>query len=125
MRRKGSHRRTSTLSEAEGAFTSQDEALLRQFAAHVAVALENARLFESERHYVDTLETLAEIGREMSSILDLDALLTRIASLTAADRLSHLRHPAPRGRQQRTGDEAGGPLRQGRRIQTCGSATAW
>jgi sigma-B regulation protein RsbU (phosphoserine phosphatase) len=31
---------------------------------------------------VDTLETLAEIGREMSSILDLDALLTRIASLT-------------------------------------------
>src|SRR6476620_10543259 len=70
------------LSEAEGAFTSQDEALLRQFAAHVAVAIENARLFESERHYVDTLETLAEIGREMSSILDLDALLTRIASLT-------------------------------------------
>ena len=50
--------------------------------AHVAVAIENARLFESERQYVDTLETLAEIGREMSSILDLDALLTRIASLT-------------------------------------------
>jgi phosphoserine phosphatase RsbU/P len=70
------------LNEAEGAFTSQDEALLRQFAAHVAVAIENARLFESERHYIDTLETLAEIGREMSSILDLDTLLTRIASLT-------------------------------------------
>ena len=70
------------LNEAEGAFTIHDETLLRQFAAHVAVALENARLFKSERHYVDTLETLAEIGREMSSILDLDALLTRIASLT-------------------------------------------
>ncbi|HKE86232.1 MAG TPA: GAF domain-containing SpoIIE family protein phosphatase [Vicinamibacterales bacterium] len=70
------------LNEVEGAFTSHDEALLRQFAAHVAVAIENARLFESERHYVDTLETLAEIGREMSSILDLDALLTRTASLT-------------------------------------------
>ncbi len=70
------------LSESEGAFTSQDESLLRQFAAHVAVAIENARLFRSERHYVDTLETLAEIGREMSSILDLDVLLTRIASLT-------------------------------------------
>ena len=66
---------------AEGAFTSQDEALLRQFGAHVAVAIENARLFRSERQYVDTLETLAEIGREMASILDLDALLTRIASL--------------------------------------------
>src|SRR6187455_3531664 len=70
------------LNEAEGAFTPQDEALLRQFGAHVAVALENARLFETERHYVETLETLAEIGREMSSILDLDALLTRIANLT-------------------------------------------
>ena len=70
------------LNEAEGAFTTQDEALLRQFAAHVAVAIENARLFESERNYVSTLETLAEIGREMSSILDLDALLTRIANLT-------------------------------------------
>lgn len=70
------------LNEATGAFTPQDEALLRQFAAHVAVAIENARLFESERHYVETLETLAEIGREMSSILDLDVLLARIASLT-------------------------------------------
>ena len=70
------------LNEHPGAFTPQDEALLRQFAAHVAVAIENARLFESERRYVTTLETLAEIGREMSSILDLDELLTRIASLT-------------------------------------------
>jgi phosphoserine phosphatase RsbU/P len=70
------------LNEAEGAFTHQDETLLRQFAAHVAVAIENARLFESERNYVATLETLAEIGREMSSILDLDELLTRIANLT-------------------------------------------
>jgi sigma-B regulation protein RsbU (phosphoserine phosphatase) len=69
------------LEETEGAFTEQDEKLLRQFAAHVAVAIENARLFRSERQYVDTLETLAEIGREMSSILDLDVLLTRIASL--------------------------------------------
>jgi phosphoserine phosphatase RsbU/P len=83
MRRKGKViGALNLLNEAEGAFTPQDEALLRQFAAHVAVALENARLFKSERHYVDTLETLAEIGREMSSILDLDALLTRIASLT-------------------------------------------
>jgi sigma-B regulation protein RsbU (phosphoserine phosphatase) len=70
------------LSDTSGAFTDQDEALLRQFAAHVAVAIENARLFRSERHYTATLETLAEIGREMSSILDLDVLLTRIASLT-------------------------------------------
>src|SRR5499426_748722 len=83
MRRKGKViGALNLLDETEGAFTSQDEILLRQFAAHVAVAIENARLFRSERQYVDTLETLAEIGREMSSILELDVLLTRIASLT-------------------------------------------
>jgi sigma-B regulation protein RsbU (phosphoserine phosphatase) len=83
MRRKGKViGALNLLHEQTGAFTPQDEVLLRQFAASVAVAIENARLFESERQYVDTLETLAEIGREMSSILDLDVLLTRIASLT-------------------------------------------
>jgi sigma-B regulation protein RsbU (phosphoserine phosphatase) len=83
MRRKGRViGALNLLNEIEGAFTPQDEALLRQFAAHVAVAIENARLFESERQYVETLETLAEIGREMASILALDELLGRIASLT-------------------------------------------
>ena len=83
MRRKGKViGALNLLSDSEGAFTAQDEALLRQFAAHVAVAIENARLFESEHQYVATLETLSEIGHEMSSILDLDQLLTRIASLT-------------------------------------------
>jgi sigma-B regulation protein RsbU (phosphoserine phosphatase) len=83
MRRKGRViGALNLLSEHSGAFTDRDEALLRQFAAHVAVAIENARLFRSERHYTETLETLSEIGREMSSILDLDVLLTRIASLT-------------------------------------------
>ena len=83
MRRKGRViGALNLLSEHPGAFTDQDEALLRQFAAHVAVAIENARLFRTERHYAETLETLAEIGREMSSILDLEVLLTRIASLT-------------------------------------------
>jgi phosphoserine phosphatase RsbU/P len=70
------------LSDKRAAFTRRDEALLKQFGAHVAVAIENARLFESERHYVGMMETLAEIGREMASILDLDALLARIAGLT-------------------------------------------
>ena len=70
------------LSDRRAAFTARDEAVLRQFGAHVAVAIENARLFESERHYVTMMETLAEIAREMTSILDLDALLARIAGLT-------------------------------------------
>ena len=70
------------LSDTPGQFTLDDEAILRQFAAHVAVAIENARLFEHEREYTSTLETLSEIAREFGSILNLDELLTRIAHLT-------------------------------------------
>ena len=70
------------LSPRVGQFTELDEQILRQFGAAVAVGIENARLFERERQYAGMLETLAEIGREVSSILDLDELLTRLAQLT-------------------------------------------
>ena len=67
--------------EHVGQFTPRDEAMLRQFGAHVAVAIENARLFEREKAYVETLETLAEIAREVAAILDLEQLLERVATL--------------------------------------------
>jgi len=70
------------LSDTDGQFSETDEAILRQFAAHVAVAIENARLFEQEREYTATLEALAGIAREFAAILNLDELLTRIANLT-------------------------------------------
>lgn len=66
--------------EQVGQFTPRDEAMMRQFGAHVAVAIENARLFESERDYSATLETLAEIARDVASILDLDELVEKIAT---------------------------------------------
>lgn len=69
------------LSDTLGAFTERDEWILRQFGAHIAQGIATARLFESEREYAETLETLAEIGREMTSILDPDELLTRLAHL--------------------------------------------
>jgi sigma-B regulation protein RsbU (phosphoserine phosphatase) len=69
------------LSDKVAAFTERDQAILAQFGAHVAQALVNARLFESEVEYGETLETLADIGRELTSILDLDELLTRMAHL--------------------------------------------
>ncbi|HJZ72211.1 MAG TPA: GAF domain-containing SpoIIE family protein phosphatase [Vicinamibacterales bacterium] len=69
------------LSDTPGQFTEIDEAMLRQFGAHVAVAIENALLVEHEREYTSTLETLSEIGREFGAILQLDELLTRIANL--------------------------------------------
>jgi sigma-B regulation protein RsbU (phosphoserine phosphatase) len=70
------------LSDTAGQFTDVDETMLRQFGAHVAVAIENALLVEHEREYTSTLETLSEIGREFGAILNLDELLTRIANLT-------------------------------------------
>ena len=67
------------LSRNLGEFTPAEVETLRNFAAAVAIAIENARLFESERRYSDTIETLAEISREFAGILDLQALLERIA----------------------------------------------
>jgi sigma-B regulation protein RsbU (phosphoserine phosphatase) len=69
------------LSRNRDQFTPRDVAILRQFAAHVAVALVNARLFESSRRDADAFETLAEIARDFTSVLDLDQLFARIAQL--------------------------------------------
>jgi phosphoserine phosphatase RsbU/P len=69
------------LSRHANAFDETDMPLLGQFAAFVGVALEHARMFENERRTSDTFETLAEIGRELASILDLEELLTRLGQL--------------------------------------------
>jgi phosphoserine phosphatase RsbU/P len=69
------------LSRHENAYDETDLPLLKQFAAAVGVALEHARLFDRERRTSDTFETLAEIGKELASILDLDELLTRVGQL--------------------------------------------
>ncbi len=69
------------LSHQHDAFDEADVPLLGQFAVFVAVALENARLFDLERRNSEAFETLAEIGREIASILDFDELLTRLAQL--------------------------------------------
>ena len=69
------------LSRHENQFTDRDVDILRQFAAHVAVALVNARLFERSKKDAEAFETLAEIAREVTSVLDLDRLFTRIADL--------------------------------------------
>ena len=69
------------LSHQRDQFTMNDVAIVRQFAAHVAVALVNARLFERSRRDAEAFETLAEIARDVTSVLDLDQLFTRIAQL--------------------------------------------
>ena len=50
-------------------------------ASRLAAAIENARLFERARSQADTLLLLNEVGREASSILDVEALLRRAAEL--------------------------------------------
>lgn len=70
------------LSQNHNQFTHRDVSILSQFGAQVAVALVNARLYERSRLDADAFETLAEIGREVASVLDLDELFTRIAQLT-------------------------------------------
>ncbi len=69
------------LSHRKDQFTAADVALLRQFGAHVAVGIVNARLFQQSRTDAHAFETLAEIGRDVASVLDLDELLERIAQL--------------------------------------------
>jgi sigma-B regulation protein RsbU (phosphoserine phosphatase) len=70
------------LSERPGQFTARDAVILQQFGAHAAVAIVNARLFAQQRRDTEAFAALADIAREMSSILDLDELLTRLAQLT-------------------------------------------
>jgi sigma-B regulation protein RsbU (phosphoserine phosphatase) len=71
----------NVLSRDRDRYSERDVAILKQFAAHVATALANARLFEQQRHDAEAFETLAEIGREVAALLDLDELLARLAQL--------------------------------------------
>ena len=61
------------------AFTPQDRALLQLIASRVGAAIENARLYRRVERQNRIQRTLALLGQEFSSILQLDALLDRIA----------------------------------------------
>jgi phosphoserine phosphatase RsbU/P len=64
-----------------GAFTPEARTALQVLASHLAVAIENATLHAETRRYAGLLATLYEIGKETASILDLDALLHRVAEI--------------------------------------------
>jgi PAS domain S-box-containing protein len=57
-----------------GAFSEQDAAALEIAADQLAVAIENARLFEQTERRVAELATVNEIGRAISGALDTDRL---------------------------------------------------
>jgi sigma-B regulation protein RsbU (phosphoserine phosphatase) len=63
-------------------FTREQQSILTLLASRLAVAIENARLFERVRSQADTLLLLNEVSRETSSILDVEKLLRRAAEQT-------------------------------------------
>src|SRR5437867_6420808 len=60
-------------------FTPDQQSILTMLGSRLAVAIENARLFERVRSQAATLLLLNEVSREMSSILDVEELLRRAA----------------------------------------------
>jgi phosphoserine phosphatase RsbU/P len=60
-------------------FTPDQQNILTLLAGRLAVAIENARLYQKERQQAETLLLLNEVGRETSSILDVEELLRRAA----------------------------------------------
>jgi diguanylate cyclase (GGDEF)-like protein len=64
-------------------FDEDDVRLLEVLGGHAAVALENARLFESQRREAEHLKELLEFSRELASAEGLPEVLRRIVELSA------------------------------------------
>ncbi|MGA8541633.1 MAG: GAF domain-containing protein, partial [Terriglobales bacterium] len=65
----------------KGYFTEEHKRLLTLIASRMAIGIENARLHTRVTRQARTLLLLNEIARELTSILNLDELLARIAEL--------------------------------------------
>src|ERR1700674_14811 len=63
-------------------FTREQQKILTLLASRLAIAVENARLFEKVRAQADTLLLLNEVSRETGSILDVEELLRLAAEQT-------------------------------------------
>jgi PAS domain S-box-containing protein len=64
-------------------FTDADETVLVRLADHVAIAIQNVRLYESQQVRATRLQTLTRLNQLMSSPLDMDAVLREIAQAAA------------------------------------------
>jgi signal transduction histidine kinase len=61
-------------------FTEGDEEIVQLLAAQAAVAIENARLYESATRWGDQLQSLAEVGNALSTELELSRLLDLVVT---------------------------------------------
>jgi signal transduction histidine kinase len=81
-------------------FTEEDQEIVQLLAAQAAVAIENARLYESATRWGDQLQSLAEVGNALSRELELarilDLVVTRLRELIDA-RLVFIAMPKPDG----------------------------
>jgi PAS domain S-box-containing protein len=66
-----------------GAFTEDDGERLQVFADQAAVAIHNARLYESERRQLRLSQTLQEVGALLTAQMSLEDVLDRILDLLA------------------------------------------
>jgi two-component system, NarL family, sensor histidine kinase DevS len=68
-----------TEKEGGGEFTEEDQELTELLAAQAAVAIENARLYESSTRWLRQVESIDEIGSALVGELDLERLLALVA----------------------------------------------
>ncbi len=63
-------------------FTDRDQQILSTLAAQVAIAVQNARLFDETARLAAEMQTVAEVSTEIGGTLDVNVLLTSVANLT-------------------------------------------
>lgn len=61
-------------------YDTHDRDILATIASQAAIAIENARLFQEARRRAQETAALAEVGREISTTLDVETVLTKIAA---------------------------------------------
>src|SRR5207244_6621800 len=65
-------------------FDEDDVRLLEVLAGHAAVAVENARLYESARREAESATALLGFGRELATAPSLDEILQKVVVVTAS-----------------------------------------
>jgi signal transduction histidine kinase len=68
-----------TEKEGGGDFTNEDEEMVVLLAGQAAVAIENARLFESAKRWSEQLEALIEVGNALATEIELPRMLELVA----------------------------------------------
>ncbi len=66
--------------QQEDRFSEQDVHLLSTIAANVGTAIQNARLYQETQRRAGQMAAIAEVGREVSATLNLDAVLGNITA---------------------------------------------